>query len=128
MNKSILSYQDLKVWRTAMSLAVESYRLTQRLPREEKYGLTGQIRRAAVSIPANIAEGHGRLHRGDYLRSLSVAIGSVKELETEMLLARQLGYITADETRRASAWADEVGRMLGAIVRTLRRSSLTPNP
>lgn len=104
-----------------MSLVGESYRLTRQFPRDELYGLTSQIRRAAISIPANIAEGHGRLHRGDYLRSLSVAIGSVKELETELLLAQQLGYVTAQDTRRATDSADEVGRMLGAVARALRR-------
>jgi len=111
-----------------MALVTESYRLTRRLPQQERYGLTSQIRRAAVSIPANIAEGHGRLHRGEYLRSLSVAMGSVTELETELLLAQQLGYISASDARLAAGAADEVGRMLAAIVRSLRRSCLAPNP
>jgi len=128
VKRGILSYRDLKVWRTGISLVGEVYRLTRRFPRDERYGLTSQIRRAAVSIPANIAEGHGRLHRGDYLRSLSVAIGSVMELETELLLAQQLGYATAEEARRASDWAGEVSRMLAAIVRALRRSPLAPSP
>ena len=104
-----------------MGLVAACYRLTRGFPAEELYGLTSQIRRAAVSIPANIAEGHARLHRGDYLRSLSVAMGSVTELETELLVARQLGYLTTDDVRCASASADEVGRMLRAIVRALRR-------
>lgn len=128
VKRGILSYRDLKVWRTAMDLVGESYRLTRQFPKNELYGLTSQIRRATISIPANIAEGHGRLHRGDYLRSLSVAIGSVNELETELLLARQLGYVTSEDTRRANDAADEVGRMLGAVVRALRRNSPTPNP
>ncbi len=128
MHKGILSYRDLKVWRTATRLVLEVYRLTRRFPKEEIYGLTSQLRRATVSIPANIAEGHARLHRGDYLRSLSVAMGSVKELETELLIACELGYASADEVRRVSVLADEVGRMLAAIVRSLRRKALTPNP
>ena len=128
MSSGIRSYRDLKVWKTGMNLVLESYRLTARFPRNETFGLTSQIRRAAVSIPANIAEGHGRLHRGDYLRSLSVAIGSVQELETEVTLARHLGYITAGEVLLITQMADEVGRMLGALTRCLRRPSLTPNP
>jgi four helix bundle protein len=125
VKKHILCYRDLEVWRKAMGLVAVCYGLTRGFPKEELYGLTSQIRRAAVSIPANIAEGHARLHRGDYLRSLSVAMGSVTELETELLVARQLGYLTADEIRHASAWADEVGRMLRAIVQALRRA---PSP
>jgi four helix bundle protein len=109
-----------------MDLVLESYRLTARFPRNETFGLTSQIRRAAVSIPANIAEGHGRVHRGDYLRSLSVAIGSVQELETEVTLARHLGYTTAVETLQITQMADEVGKMLGALTRSLRRPA--PNP
>ncbi len=128
MSKGIVSYRDLKVWRRSVALVVESYRLTRRLPKDEMYGLTSQIRRAATSIPSNIAEGHGRLHRGDYLRSLSVAMGSLKELETELAIARQIGYLTAKDTRQADRCADEVGRMLAAIVRTLRRKTLTPTP
>ena len=128
MSSGIRSYRDLKVWKTGMNLVLESYRLTARFPRNETFGLTSQIRRAAVSIPANIAEGHGRLHRGDYLRSLSVAIGSVQELETEVTLARHLGYITAGEVLLITQLADEVGRMLFALTRRLRRPSLTPSP
>jgi four helix bundle protein len=128
VSSGIRSYRDLKVWKTGMNLVLESYRLTARFPRNETFGLTSQIRRAAVSIPANIAEGHGRLHRGDYLRSLSVAIGSVQELETEVTLARHLGYTTAGEVLLITQMADEVGRMLGALTRRLRRPSLTPTP
>jgi four helix bundle protein len=121
MTSAVTCYRDLKVWRAAMRLALDCYQLTRHFPKDELYGLTSQIRRAAVSIPSNIAEGHGRLHRGDYVRSLSVAIGSVQELETEMMLARRLGYSTAEETRDAAQLADEVGRMLGALTRRLRR-------
>ncbi len=84
---TVRSYRDLKVWEKAMDLVVESYRLTQLFPRGETYGLTAQIQRAAVSIPANIAEGHGRDHLGNYLRHLSVANGSLMELETHLLIA-----------------------------------------
>jgi four helix bundle protein len=111
-----------------MTLVFEVYRLTSRFPKQEMYGLASQIRRAAVSIPANIAEGHGRLHRGDYVRSLSVAIGSLRELETELPIARHPGYVAAGDDRQVMRVADEVGRMLGSLTRRLRGTSLTPSP
>jgi four helix bundle protein len=116
----IRSYQDLKVWKTGMQLVIASYRLTASFPKTEMFGLTGQIRRAAVSIPANIAEGHGRLHRGDYIRSLSIAMGSVQELETEVTLALHLGYAAPSDAAQVMRMSDEIGRMLGALIRRLR--------
>lgn len=83
----VKSYRELKVWEKAMGLVVESYRLAGLLPKAESYGLASQIQRAAVSVPANIAEGHGRDHLGDYLRHLSVAKGSLMELETHLSIA-----------------------------------------
>jgi four helix bundle protein len=128
MGTAIRSYRDLKVWKAGMSLVLESYQLTARFPKAELFGLTSQIRRAAVSIPTNIAEGHGRLHRGDYIRSLSIAIGSVQELETEVTLAQHLGYAAPNDAEQVVRILDEVGRMLGALARRLRRPSLAPNP
>jgi len=87
---AIKSYRDLQVWQKAMALVVESYSVTRLLPKNESYGLIGQIQRAAVSIPANIAEGHGREHLGDYVRHLSFANGSLMELETHFLLRLNL--------------------------------------
>ena len=83
----IRSYRDLLVWQRAMALAESCYRLTGRLPSRETYGLSSQVRRCAVSVPANIAEGHARLHRGDYIRYLSIARGSLSELETLLVLS-----------------------------------------
>jgi len=123
MKSTIHCYRDLNVWKAGMTLVVECYRLTAHFPRAETFGLTSQIRRAAVSVPANIAEGHGRLHRGDYLRSLSVAIGSLQELETEVTLARHLGYVTANDVLHINQTTDEIGRMLGALARKLRHPS-----
>jgi len=81
------------VWQRAMDLVAEAYQLTQRFPSEERYGLVQQVKRSVVSIPSNIAEGHGRDHLGDYLRHLSIANGSLMELETQFLIAVRLGYI-----------------------------------
>ena len=86
---SVRSYRDLEVWQRATDLVVECYRLTNLLPKSELYGLASQIQRAAVSIPANIAEGHGREHLGDYLHHLSVANGSLMELETHLTHRQQ---------------------------------------
>ena len=108
-----------------MALVVESYRLAKLLPKSETYGLIGQIQRAAVSVPANIAEGHGREHLGDYLRHLSVANGSLMELETHFLISVELEYVTRDQVAQVMAMASEVGRMLTGLTRKLR-GPLTP--
>ena len=116
----VRSYRDLVVWQKAMELVVECYRVTTLLPKEETYGLISQIQRAAVSIPANIAEGHGREHLGDYLHHLSIANGSLMELETHLLVAQRLGYVGPSETERALLLAAEVGRMLAALTKKLK--------
>jgi four helix bundle protein len=122
---AVKSYRDLLVWQKAMALVVESYSVTRLLPKSESYGLIGQIQRAAVSIPANIAEGHGREHLGDYVRHLSFANGSLMELETHFLIAVELTYVTHEQTAAAMSMASEVGRMLTGLTRKLR-GPLTP--
>ena len=122
---AINSYRDLQVWQKAMALVVESYSVARLLPKSESYGLIGQIQRAAVSIPANIAEGHGREHLGDYVRHLSIANGSLMELETHFLIAIELAYVTREQTATAMSMASEVGRMLTGLTRKLR-GPLTP--
>ncbi|MBM3188245.1 MAG: four helix bundle protein [Chloroflexi bacterium] len=87
---------------------------------EERWGLTSQMRQAAVSVPANIAEGHGRTHRGDYIHHLSVARGSLAELETHLQLAVRLGYLTEEGIERTWGLAQEVGRLLNGLLRALR--------
>src|SRR5437763_16469820 len=87
----IQSYRDLEVWNVAMELAVACYTLTRLFPKDELYGMTSQIRRAAASVPANIAEGHGREHTKEFLNHLSVARGSLMELETHLLLGQRVG-------------------------------------
>ena len=117
----IESYRDLRVWQEAMDLAEACYRLTARFPREEVYGLTSQIRRAGASIPANIAEGYGRNSRGAYVQFLRVAQGSLKELETHILLAGRLSLVDPQLGDPVMASCDAIGRMLLGLIRQLER-------
>jgi four helix bundle protein len=112
-------YRDLRVWEKAMDLVIETYRVSKLLPKTEMFGLTSQRQRAAVSVPANIAEGHGREHLGDYLRHLSIASGSLMELETHLLIITRL-YIPKDEVNRALEMVREVDRMLSGLTKKLK--------
>lgn len=114
-------YRELKVWQRSMDLVEESYRLTTTFPKHELYGLTSQLRRAAVSVAANIAEGHGRDHLREYLHFLSVANGSLMELETHLLIGRRMNYLLPDDEKSVLLCAAEVGRMLAGLVRALKR-------
>jgi four helix bundle protein len=118
-NAEVRSYRDLVVWQKAMDLAVLAYELAGQLPKAELYGLTSQLQRSAVSIAANIAEGHGRETTGDYVRFLAISAGSLTELETHLLLCERLGLLTASDLEPALAVADEVGRMLRSLKRAL---------
>jgi len=119
--KSVInSYRDLAIWQRSMMLAEMSYRLSVRLPSEEKYGLVTQIRRAAVSIPANIAEGHGRESTGSFIQFLRISQGSLKELETHLLLTERLGLAANEQLQPLLAECDEIGRMLRALIRSLQ--------
>jgi four helix bundle protein len=126
---AIKSYRDLQVWQKAMDLVVESYKVVNLLPRNEVYSLATQIQRAAVSIPANIAEGHGREHLGDYLHHLSCANGSLMELETHFLIASKLSYITEPQLESVLGHTSELGRMLSGLINKLkaRRDTLAPD-
>ena len=117
---SVNSYRDLLVWQKAMELVVECYRLSEFLPKTEIYGLASQLKRAAVSVPANIAEGHGREHLGDYLHHLSFANGSLMEVETHILLAEKLNFIIKAEIEISLSKSAEVGRMLAGLTRSLK--------
>ncbi len=116
----VRSYRDLKVWQKAMDLVVQTYQLARLLPKSEVYGLVSQMQRAAVSIPANIAEGHGREHLGDYLHHLSVANGSLMELETHLLIAKRLGYLETNQVEPVFRLTAEVGRMLSGLTSKLK--------
>jgi len=114
------SHRNLDAWQVAMELARNCYRLTDSFPKSERFGITSQIRRAAVSIPANIAEGCGRSARGDLLRFLSIARGSLKELETLLELAIGLGFGKREEIDAAVALAERESRILFKLRRSLQ--------
>lgn len=122
MARAIESYKDLLVWQKAVDLSVGCYRLSGDLPREEMYGLTQQIRRASVSVAANIAEGHGRETTGAFVHFLRIAQGSLKELETHLILSERVGLIAAGQTGALQGTCDELGRMLRALIRSLQQT------
>jgi four helix bundle protein len=115
----IASYRDLVVWQKAMCLVEECYRLTDNLPRTELFGLTAQLRRAAISIPSNIAEGQSRHHGKEYVHFLYLASGSLSEVETQMELARRLKYTGEEAARAFFQSSDEIGRMLTGLRKAL---------
>ncbi len=115
-----MHYKDLIVWQKAMDLTTEIYRLTKKLPKEELYGLTNQMRRAAVSIPSNIAEGNARFSTKDYLRFLSMSRGSKAELETQLLLCIRLNYLVQEDIDSALSLLNEIERMLNSMITKLR--------
>ncbi len=116
----VKSYRDLDVWKQAMDLVEASYRVSERFPRSEEFGLRAQLRRSAISIPSNIAEGNGRSTTGDYLRHVSIAHGSLMEFETQLLIAGRLKYLDPQSLADLLAQADGIGRMLTSLARRLR--------
>jgi four helix bundle protein len=127
MARQINAYQDLEVWQLAVTLAEDSYRLVAKFPRDEIYGLTSQIRRSAVSIPANIAEGYGRDQTGSFIQFLRIAQGSARELETHLILAARLKLATEEQLVTPKTNCERVSKMLRALIRSLEeRRSNTP--
>jgi four helix bundle protein len=118
---AIRSYRELIAWQKTMDFVEAVYRTTARFPREEIYGLTSQIRRAAVSVPSNIAEGQGRNTTRDFLHFLSIAQGSVKEVETQVLIAERLTYVTKQVSGGLVAQTTEVGRLLSGLSNALKK-------
>jgi four helix bundle protein len=116
----ISSYRDLRVWQIGMDLAESCYRLSRSFPQDEIFGLTSQVRRAAISIPANIAEGYGRETRGDYVKFLRISQGSLKELETHLLLAERVLSVQAGDLTGILRQTDDLGRMLRSLIRSLQ--------
>ena len=123
----IRSFRDLDVWNKAMDLVVEVYALTRGFPPDERYGLTSQTRRAALSVPANIAEGNGRSYRREYVHHVSIARASLSELMTCLEIAQRLGYISPDVFRPLVVRLEEVSRMLLMLMRALNRPA-QPTP
>lgn len=115
----VKNYQDLTLWQKSMDLVVNIYQSKKKYPKEELYGLTNQLRRAAVSIPSNIAEGHARNSRAEYMNFLSIAQGSRAEVETQMLIVQRLGYITPEETSPILSLLNEINRMISSIRKRL---------
>ena len=115
----ITSYQDLRVWQLAMDLAFDCYKVTRAFPRDELYGMTSQIRRASSSIAANIAEGHGRENTGSFIQFLRIGQGSLKELETYLVLATRLEFIDAKQSKELLGVTEEIGKMIRSMIRRL---------
>jgi four helix bundle protein len=124
------SFKDLIVWQRAIQLTIDVYKLSAKFPDAEKFGLTSQMRRAAVSIASNISEGYGRSTRGEYIQFVGHARGSCSELETQIVIAKALGFGAPSTLLSAENLCDDVGRLLGASMKSLRPKhpqSLSPS-
>ena len=117
-SKMLKNYKELNVWQKAYTLCLHIYRVTQRFPKDEMYGLTSQIRRSAVSIPSNIAEGYGRKTTLEYVRFLYIAYGSICELETQTILSGDLGYVGKDRRQEIRQEIGDVERMLKTMIKS----------
>jgi len=121
MNTTFKSYRDLDVWQKSMRLAKRIYQVTRKFPGDERFGLTNQLRRAAVSVPSNLAEGHARFGAGEFSRFISIAMGSVAEIETQILLSNDLGYITSEISQEVLGELDAIGKMLRGLAKSIQR-------
>ncbi len=117
----VQSYRDLRVWKTAVELTLEIYQITESFPQSERFGLTSQLRRAAVSIASNIAEGHARSTVGEYRNFLSVARGSAIEIEVQLFLAERIGYVQSPLLVKARGYCESISRMITNLKRALKR-------
>jgi four helix bundle protein len=113
------SYEDLVVWQKSVELVSEIYKATSTFPREEMFGLTSQLRRSAVSVPSNIAEGQGRATKGEFIQFLATARGSLFELKTQVHIAGALGFLTTERTEELTLRADRIGQLLNGLLRSL---------
>ena len=117
---SFRSYRDLEVWRAGVDLSVAVYQIAKLLPTDERFGLVSQMQRAATATPANIAEGHGRESTQDFIRFLRIAQGSLKELETHLIIAHKLGYVSDQDLGPVLDETDRIGRMTRGLIRSLQ--------
>jgi len=116
----VKSYRDLRVWKMSMDMAVDCYGVTKTFPVTENYGLTSQIRRSSASIAANIAEGYGREHTSSFIQFLRISQGSLKELETHVILSGRVGLMAVSDADRLLEQAGDLGKMLRAMIRSLQ--------
>ena len=121
--RMIESYRDLDAWREGMKLAEDCYYLTREFPREELYGMVSQIRRSAASVPANIAEGYGRKYRAEYIRFLYISQGSLKELETHLILSGRVELASKEKIKKIILKCEQVGKILGGLIRSLENKN-----
>ena len=128
IRKPAKTYRDLIVWQKAMAAAKVVYEVTASFPNQETYGLTAQIRRSATSIPSNIAEGFGRRGAPEYVRFLLIARGSVFEIETQLQIACDVGFLCPEDHARLSELIDEVERMLESLIRSVRACVRSSSP
>jgi four helix bundle protein len=117
------SYRDLIVWQKAIAMVTDIYRATQSFPKHETYGLTSQIRRSAVSVASNVAEGQGRLSKREFRHFLGVARGSLIEMETQVVIAENLGYLSKVEARQLAFASGEVSRLLHGLILSLQEAA-----
>ena len=117
------SYRDLIAWRKAMDLVKDVYRVTRSFPRDELYGLTNQLRRAAISVPSNIAEGQARFSRKEFHHFLSQARGSLVEIETQLLIAQNLAYVSPNQTRCLLDKTSELGKVLNGLIAAIKSAA-----
>jgi four helix bundle protein len=127
-SQKVQSYRQLRTWQKAVDLVEACYALSKQLPRAEEHGMISQLRRSAISIPTNIAEGNGRLARKEYLRYLAIANGSLMEVETLVLLIQRLGYGTPEQLRPITECVNEVGRLLTALRHALQTAPPLATP
>ena len=118
------SYRDLVAWQKAMTLVTEIYQATEHFPAREMYGLTNQVRRASVAVPSDIAEGKGRISKKEYVQMLSRARGSIYEVQTQIEIGHNLGFLDARQFKELLAKADEVGRLINGLIRSVRKQLL----
>jgi four helix bundle protein len=123
MSKEVKSFHDLVAWQKAMELVTEIYKMSQKFPKEEIFGLTSQIRRAAVSIPSNIAEGRGKSSPGEFQQFLYHAKGSLAEVETQVIIATNLEYVKLQEVTNIMELIDRVGRLLSGLLTAIKRAN-----
>ena len=120
------SYRDLIAWQKAMNLVTAVYEVTRSFPREELYGLSSQLRRAAASVPSNIAEGQGRATKGEFIQFLCHARGSLYEVETQVVISRNLGYLSVEQQETLLGELAELGRILNGLITSLQRKQANP--